>query len=68
MCDPDEYPGLAHFCEHMLFMGSGKYPDENDYEKFIAENGGSTNAFTFEDYTTYYHDIAPDALVPSLDR
>ena len=24
MLDPDEFPGLAHFCEHILFMGSEK--------------------------------------------
>ncbi len=29
--DPKESYGLAHFCEHMLFMGTEKYPDENDY-------------------------------------
>jgi hypothetical protein len=23
--DPDEVPGLAHFLEHMLFMGNGSY-------------------------------------------
>lgn len=29
--DPHESYGLAHFCEHMLFMGTEKYPDENSY-------------------------------------
>ena len=24
LLDPAEFPGLAHFCEHMLFMGSKK--------------------------------------------
>ena len=23
--------GLAHFCEHMLFLGTKKYPIENHY-------------------------------------
>ena len=37
--DPFEYQGLAHFLEHMLFLGSKKYPGENQFEKFLNENG-----------------------------
>ena len=33
MSDPDELPGLAHFCEHMLFLGTKKYQTENEYSK-----------------------------------
>ena len=33
MSDPQELPGLAHFCEHMLFLGTKKYPEENEYNK-----------------------------------
>lgn len=29
LADPDEFPGLAHFCEHMLFLGTEKFPLEN---------------------------------------
>ncbi|KAH9716778.1 nardilysin-like [Citrus sinensis] len=29
-CDPVEAQGLAHFLEHMLFMGSTEFPDENE--------------------------------------
>ena len=25
--EPREYPGLAHFLEHMLFIGTEKYPE-----------------------------------------
>lgn len=32
-CDPEETPGLAHFLEHLLFMGTEKYPDENEYSR-----------------------------------
>lgn len=28
MSDPDDVPGLAHFLEHMLFLGTEKYPNE----------------------------------------
>jgi secreted Zn-dependent insulinase-like peptidase len=29
LSDPPNLPGCAHFCEHMLFLGTEKYPDEN---------------------------------------
>jgi secreted Zn-dependent insulinase-like peptidase len=33
MSDPNELPGLAHFCEHMLFYSSEKYPVEDEYSR-----------------------------------
>jgi insulysin len=60
--DPTDLPGLAHFCEHMLFMGTEKYPDESDYDKFITAHGGSTNAYTGTDNTNYHFDITPEYL------
>lgn len=29
-------PGLAHFCEHMLFYASEKYPEEDAYSRFLV--------------------------------
>lgn len=68
MSDPKELPGLAHFCEHMLFMGTEKYPNENDYSKFLSEHGGASNAATYADHTTYYFDVVPEQLNAALDR
>jgi insulysin len=51
--DPLAYPGMAHFCEHMLFMGSKKYPDENTFFKKVLDNGGNANAYTAPDRTVY---------------
>lgn len=68
MCDPDELPGLAHFCEHMLFLGTEKYPVENEYPRFLSEHGGSSNAFTASDHTNYYFDVIPLHLSAALDR
>ncbi|XP_076461437.1 insulin-degrading enzyme-like [Babylonia areolata] len=68
MKDPREVPGLAHFCEHMLFLGTEKYPEENAYSKFLSEHGGSSNAFTSLEHTNYFFDVAPDGLAGALDR
>jgi Insulinase (Peptidase family M16) len=38
--------GLSHYLEHMLFMGSEKYPNENDFDAFLSANGGCSNACT----------------------
>jgi insulysin len=58
-CDPPNRAGLAHFHEHMLFLGTTKYPDEHDYENFLSKNGGSTNAYTDMQDTNYYFSVAP---------
>ena len=49
--------GLAHFLEHMIFMGSSKYPDENGLMDFIKNHGGSTNAYTDRIETNYYFEV-----------
>ena len=33
----DPVAGLAHFCEHMLFLGTKKYPDENEYNRYLSQ-------------------------------
>lgn len=59
--------GLAHYLEHMLFMGSEKYPEENYYSKFLSENGGHSNAFTASDMTNYFHLVNSEKFLESLD-
>ena len=66
--DPRHIPGLAHFCEHMLFMGTEKYPDENEYNRYLSQNGGGSNAYTSGDHTNYYFDVRPEAFGGALDR
>ncbi|UJR37824.1 hypothetical protein I4U23_030514 [Adineta vaga] len=67
LADPRDVPGIAHFLEHMLFMGSSKYPGENEYSKLVEGNGGYSNAFTSGDHTNYYFDINPSLLPDALD-
>lgn len=59
--------GTAHFLEHLLFMGSEKYPNENIYGSFISEHGGNTNAYTADTYTNYLFDINSDKFIEALD-
>ena len=66
--DPNRAQGIAHFLEHMLFMGSKKYPSPNEYMEFINQNGGSTNAFTAPEQTTYLFSINSNQFEPALDR
>ena len=66
--DPENAQGIAHFLEHMLFMGSKKYPKPNEYMQFIQENGGDTNAFTAAEQTTYLFSINSSQFAPALDR
>ncbi|WP_110667156.1 insulinase family protein [Salinicola halophilus] len=66
--DPEDMPGLAHFLEHMLFLGTEGYPDPDGYQRFISQNGGSHNAFTAAQDTNYFFDVEPDAFSEALDR
>eukprot|EP00930_Biecheleria_cincta_P040838 TRINITY_DN27965_c0_g1_i1.p1 TRINITY_DN27965_c0_g1~~TRINITY_DN27965_c0_g1_i1.p1 ORF type:complete len:1178 (-),score=220.11 TRINITY_DN27965_c0_g1_i1:177-3710(-) len=66
--DPEELPGLAHFCEHMLFLGNEEYAEENSFQRFLSANGGSQNAFTSETVTTYFFNSSPSVLQESLRR
>jgi predicted Zn-dependent peptidase len=53
----------------MLFMGTEKYPDENEYSKYLSAHGGSSNAYTDSEDTVYYFDVnqvATPALSLSL--
>ena len=66
--NPRGREGLAHFLEHMLFLGTEKFPEVGEYQSFISANGGNHNAFTAYDNTTYFFDVKSDALEPALDR
>ncbi|CAN6669000.1 A-factor-processing enzyme [Trichomonascus vanleenenianus] len=66
--DPKDLPGLAHFCEHLLFMGTEKYPQENDYNTYLSEHSGHSNAYTSTDETNYYFEVSHEYLEGALDR
>ena len=66
--DPKQYPGMAHFREHVLFMGSHTYPSENEFSKMIADHNGQTNAYTGSDRTVYRFSCKTEGFLAILDR
>lgn len=66
--DPKERQGLAHFLEHMLFLGTEKYPDGSEYQQFISKNGGTHNAWTGTEHTCFFFDIHHNSFEKALDR
>ena len=66
--DPDDRPGMAHYLEHMLFLGTEKYPGVDDYGTYLSENGGYNNAYTDVDHTNYFFEVNHDAYEGALDR
>ncbi|MEX2223289.1 MAG: pitrilysin family protein [Candidatus Rokuibacteriota bacterium] len=53
--------GLAHFLEHMMFKGTRAH-GRGELARLIEQNGGRDNAFTTQDLTGYYTNIAADRL------
>jgi zinc protease len=58
--------GLAHFLEHLMFKGTQKY-GPRQFARLVEENGGRDNAFTTQDVTSYFVDIAADRLDLIID-
>ena len=65
--DYKNFEGLAHFLEHMLFMGSEKYPIENHFSSTVAKYKGSYNAYTSDDHTCYHFTVSPMGFLETLD-
>ncbi|EWY79466.1 insulysin [Fusarium oxysporum NRRL 32931] len=79
--DESDIPGMAHAVEHLLFMGTKKFPIENEYHYYLSANAGSSNACTGPTSTNYFFDISakpandqdptdtnPSPLREALDR
>ena len=53
--------GIAHFLEHLMFKGTPNLPS-GEFSRVIARNGGRDNAFTAQDKTAYFQNLASDKL------
>lgn len=63
----DIFPGTAHFLEHLVFMGSEKYPERNDYISYVQTCGGSYNALTSDNATMYFLELDTSFLKKGIE-
>nr|WP_285817649.1 insulinase family protein [Echinimonas agarilytica] len=66
--DPTERPGMAHFLEHMLFLGTENFPKAGEYAAYIQRNGGNHNAWTGTEHTCFFFDVQAPAFGEGLQR
>ncbi|MBI2462107.1 MAG: insulinase family protein [Candidatus Rokubacteria bacterium] len=53
--------GLSHLLEHMMFKGTARF-GPGVFATTIEQLGGQDNAFTSQDYTAYFVNLAADRL------
>ena len=66
--DPKDRQGMAHFLEHMLFLGTKNFPDGSEYQQFVSKNGGNHNAWTATEHTCFFLDIFHQSFEQALER
>lgn len=63
--EPDEWSGMAHFLEHMIFKGTSKTAPGR-FDREVEHRGGITNAATSYDYAHYFITTAAQHLEETL--
>jgi zinc protease len=58
--------GISHLLEHLMFRGTAKY-GPGEFSRLVQEKGGSHNAFTSDDHTVYFENIAASHVDLLLD-
>jgi coenzyme PQQ biosynthesis probable peptidase PqqF len=65
---PEHWPGLAHFLEHLFFLGTERFPAEQNLMTYVQRHGGQVNASTRERITDFFFELAPPVFAGGLDR
>jgi len=65
---PLVWPGLAHFLEHLLFLGTERFPAEKGLMAYVQGHGGPVNARTSERTTDFFFELPPHAVCGGLER
>ncbi|MHC8397273.1 pyrroloquinoline quinone biosynthesis protein PqqF [Pseudomonas sp. LB3P93] len=65
---PLAWPGLAHFLEHLLFLGTERFPTGQGLMAYVQGHGGQVNARTSERTTDFFFELPPQAFTDGLER
>lgn len=65
---PAAYPGLAHFLEHLLFLGTERFADDDKLMTFVQRHGGQVNASTRERSTDFFFELPEAVFANGLER
>jgi insulysin len=68
--DPPDLPGLAHLMEHMIlsYNSKGTFKRSRDFEDWLGDNEGASNAFTAYDNVCFHFSCPESALPEALQR
>ncbi len=58
--------GISHLFEHLMFKGTGRVKPE-EFARIIQAHGGTLNAFTTTDNTSYYENLPAEKLELAMD-
>ena len=65
---PMEWPGLAHFLEHLLFLGTERFPTDEGLMAYVQRHGGQVNASTRERTTDFFFELPVATFAGGLER
>ena len=65
---PARWPGLAHFLEHLFFLGTARFPLQDGLMRHVQAVGGQVNASTREHTTDFFFEVPVSALGSALER
>jgi secreted Zn-dependent insulinase-like peptidase len=65
---PQEWPGLAHFLEHLFFLGTDRFPAGEKLMAFVQRHGGQINASTRERTTDFFFELPQAVFADGLER
>lgn len=65
---PLAWPGMAHLLEHLFFLGTERFPAEENLMAYVQRHGGQVNARTSERTTDFFFELPPATFADGLER